>query len=351
MKKNNIFIDTSFVYLNKSGIGVYVDMLIDIISKSNYSYKIYNFKYPEMFYNIKYIIYIIWLNTFFYIRTLFLKPSIFIFPSFIMPYFIHKHHKYYTVIHDLAGFRNNEMTLHARLINQLSILITLKKASLIITVSDTIKQELINKFNVDNEHIKVVSNTIGQHFKNVDIDVTYDIFRKYKITKYKYILSVATLNKRKNIPELIKAFKLISDRYPDIKLVLVGSMGNENREKLVKHSNIIFTGYIKDEEIPILYKNALFFVFPSLYEGFGIPLIEAQYSSCPLLCSNIPVFKEVASSGAEYVEPDSISIAKKIEYLINNEARRREIILLGLKNVKRFSYENLSKQLINLLEK
>ena len=82
-------------------------------------------------------------------------------------------------------------------------------------------------------------------------------------------------------------------------------MGNENREKLTKHPKIIITGYIPDEEIPTLYKNALLYIFPSLYEGFGTPIIEAQYSGCPLLCSDIPVFKEIAGNGAEFCNTDA----------------------------------------------
>lgn len=348
MQKYKIFLDTSFVYRNKSGIGVYVDTLKNVLNKKYINYFSYEFRYPKIFYNVKYLLYILWLNTIFYIKTLFCKSQIFIFPSFIMPYLTHKKNKYYTIIHDLTGFRKYEMTKHARCIHQLSVYTAIKKADTIVTVSNTVRQELIEKFNISPDRIKVVYNSIGEHFINANLNP--EILNKYNIQKDKYILSVATLNKRKNIPELIKAFESISDKYPELKLVLVGGMGNENREKLTKHPNIIFTGYIKDEEIPVLYKNALMYVFPSLYEGFGTPIIEAQYSNCPLLCSDIPVFREVAGKGAEFCKTDYQSIAEKMEYLINNPTRRNELINLGDNNVKRFSIENVAKQLLGILE-
>ena len=126
-------------------------------------------------------------------------------------------------------------------------------------------------------------------------------------------------------------------------------MGNEQREKLTHHPNIIFTGYVSDLEIPTLYSNAMMFVFPSFYEGFGTPNIEAQHFGVPLLCSDIPVFREVAGEGAEYCSTDADSIAEKMVYLINNPERRQELINIGYENVKRFDIERISEQLKEVL--
>ena len=90
-------------------------------------------------------------------------------------------------------------------------------------------------------------------------------------------------------------------------------------------------------------------MYPSLYEGFGIPQIEAQYCGCPLLCSNIPVFHEVSENGAEYCEPNSNDIADKMEYLINNPERREELVELGYENLKRFSTERIAEQLTEVI--
>ena len=346
MKK--LFIDISFIFTSsKTGIGAYILTLYNALNLYSIPYKNIELKLPKGTRN-KYIFHTIWLNTIIWLHTFLNKPNVIISPAFIMPFFTRKKTKYITVIHDLAHLRKNEMSKYSRFIFDLSTNIAIKKADTIVTVSETIKNELIQTFNIDQHRIKVVYNSIGEHFlksKN-----NSEILEKYNISQQKYILSVATLNKRKNIPELIKAFESITDKYPDIKLVLVGGMGNEKRELLTKHPNVLFTGYISDEDLPYLYKNALLYVFPSLYEGFGIPLIEAQYSNCPVLCSNIPVFKEVAGNGAEFCIPDSNGIASKLEYLINNKQRRQELISLGQENVKRFSIENIAEQLKDVLE-
>ena len=346
MKK--LFIDISFIFTSsKTGIGAYILTLYNALNLYSIPYKNIELKLPKGTRN-KYIFHTIWLNTIIGLHTFFNKPNIIIFPAFIMPFLTRRKTKYITVIHDLAHLRENEMTKYSRFIFDLSTNIAIKKANTIVTVSETIKNELIQTFNIDKNRIKVVYNSIGEHFLNSKNNP--EILEKYNISQQKYILSVATLNRRKNIPELIKAFESITDKYPDIKLVLVGGMGNEKRELLTKHPNVIFTGYIPDEDLPSLYKNALLYVFPSLYEGFGIPLIEAQYSNCPVLCSDIPVFQEVAGNGAEFCTPDSNGIAAKLEYLINNEQRRLELISLGQENVKRFSIEKIAQQLKEVLE-
>ena len=349
MKKKELFIDISFIFANnKTGIGAYILTLYNALNFYNIKYKEVEIKLPNWL-RYKYLWYIvIWLNTAFYIKTLINKPTAIISPSFIMPYFKRQKTNYITVIHDLDHLKSGRLDKYFAFIINLSTNITIKKADTIVTVSETIKNELIQTFNIDQHRIKVVYNSLGEHFINSENNS--EILNKYNIQKQKYILSVATLNRRKNIPELIKAFESITDKYPDIKLVLVGGMGNEKRELLTKHPNVIFTGYIPDENLPSLYKNALLYVFPSLYEGFGIPLIEAQYSNCPVLCSDIPVFQEVAGNGAEFCTPDSNGIAAKLEYLINNEQRRLELISLGQENVKRFSIEKIARQLSDVLE-
>ena len=128
-------------------------------------------------------------------------------------------------------------------------------------------------------------------------------------------------------------------------------MDNDKQLLLTKNPNIIFTGYVNDEEIPTLYKNALLYVFPSEYEGFGIPIIEAQYSQVPILCSNIEVFREVAGNGAEYCELNSNKFAEKIEYLINTPERMNELTKNGSQNVQRFLISTIGKQLMEVIDK
>ena len=341
-----IWIDISFVNNNKTGIGAYTNMIIDILKNKQLPYKCLQLNLPEEI-KWKSVWQILWLNSIVYLKTLIKTPQYFISPAFIIPNLTYPKTKYIVTIHDLCSLRKNEMTKLFSLINRLSINNSVKKADKIITVSNTIKQELIEKFNINPDRVKVVYNSVPEHFFNAEINS--NVLDKYKIQQNKYILSVATLNKRKNIPELIKAFEYISDKYPDLKLVLVGGMGNENREKLTKHPNIIFTGYIPDEDVPTLYKNALLYMYPSLYEGFGIPLIEAQYCGCPVLCSDIPVFREIGANSVEYCKPNSKDIATGLEKLINNPDRLRELSGLGKNNIKRFDKEIITKQILEMI--
>ena len=340
-----IWINTSFELKKKAGIGAYILTLLKIFDITKQEYKCIELKLPEKT-KFTYFYQFIWLNSVVFFKTLIFRPKVFISPSFLMPYFKVKNTKYITVIHDLCHLRISEMNKYHRFIFNLSTKIAVKKADVIVAVSETIKNEIIKKYNVNPERIKVIYNSVGEHF--TDAEQKQDVLAKYELQKNKYILSVATLNKRKNIPELTKAFESISDKYPDLKLVLVGGLGNENREKLTKHPNVIFTGYIRDEELPTLYKNALFYMYPSLYEGFGTPLIEAQYCNCPGLCSDIPVFREVAGDSAEFCEPNAKNIAGKIEFLINNPKKLQELKEKELENVKRFDIEKIAEQFMNV---
>ena len=349
---NNIVIEDGFSLLTPTGIGQYTTSIRRMLNLLNVNFILIKKTFLISIKNkiIRRIFYNVWLNSFFFIKLLLINKKItVIFTNFAIPIFKNSKIKYISVIHDICPIKyRHHYPILINFNERQNIYNAIKKADKIITVSETIKNELIQTFNIDKNRINVVYNSIGEHFINSE-DKT-EILDKYNVQKQKYILSVATLNKRKNIPELIKAFESITDKYPDIKLVLVGGMGNEKREKLTKHPNVIFAGYIPDEDIPSLYKNALLYVFPSLYEGFGIPLIEAQFSNCPVLCSDIPVFKEVAGNSAEFCNPDSNGIAAKLEYLINNDQRRQELISLGQKNVKRFSIEKIAEQLLQVLE-
>jgi glycosyltransferase involved in cell wall biosynthesis len=344
-----LVINTSFELAQKTGIGAYILTLLETFKILDVKYKTIELKIPKWF-KFKYFWQLLWLNTIVFVQTLIEKPKIFFSPSFLMPYLTRKDTQYITVIHDLAFYRGNEVSKYVKFIFNLSLKIAIKKADIIIVVSQSIKEELIEKCNIEPNKIKVIYNSLDKKYllsKNINTNIILD---KYNIKPQKYILSVATLHKRKNIPALISAFEQISERFPDLKLVLVGGMGNEQRAKLTRHTNIIFTGYVSDEEIPPLYKNALLYVFPSLYEGFGIPLIEAQASNCPVICSDIPVFREVAGDAAEFCSPTAQGILEKIELLINNQERRDYLTQLGLENIKRFSIDKIVQQLKEVID-
>lgn len=344
MRKNKLtlWIDTSLVLNMKTGIGAYVLTLIKALELLDINYKQVIFHINNKI-HFKYFFHLIWMNTVLYLKTIIEKPDIIIFPSFAMPFFTRKKTKYITVIHDLTAYRDMEMSLYDKLIGKLSLFITIKKASTIVTVSRTIKNELIKKFNINPDRIQVINNSIAEHFLKKTPNT--DIIKRYNLLPRTYILSVATFNKRKNIPNLVKAFNILSDRYPYLKLVLVGGNGNEMKDLHTNNPNIIFTGYINDYDIPTLYQKALVYVFPSFYEGFGTPILEAQYSKIPLICSDIPVFHEIAADGAFYCRQDALSISNAIINVIDNPQESNKIIDNAQKNIQQYTIENIAKQL------
>lgn len=139
-------------------------------------------------------------------------------------------------------------------------------------------------------------------------------------------------------------------KYQDVKLVLIGGMGSEDKKCIMQdNKNIIFTGYIKDEYMPIFYKNALLYVYPSIYEGFGIPILEAQYSNTPLLCTNIEVFKEIAGNGAKFCNLDTIDMVDKIQILLKNPTLINELKKEEKLNIRKFFINSILKQLMGVI--
>ena len=354
-QKNNekiIVIEDGFSLINKTGIGQYTEMISNLLREQNYNVKFVDKSLISKIKNryIRRVCYSIWLNSVFLIKLILIKgEKHVIFTNFATPIFKIPKIKYYPVIHDIRAFDAPES--YNNFINkyqQDAANNAIKNAEKIITVSETMKKSIQNCFELPDEKIKIVFNSLGKHFLT-STNMDNNILDKYSLTGIKYILSVATLTKRKRIPLLINAFEKVSEKKPDLKLVLVGKMDNEEKKALTTNKNVIFTGYIPDEDIPVLYKNALLYVFPSEYEGFGIPILEAQYSKIPIICSDIPVFREIAGNGAEYCQLDLDEIAQKIEYILNTPERINQLIEIGTENVQRFFDNKICEQLMEVI--
>jgi len=186
--------------------------------------------------------------------------------------------------------------------------------------------------------------------------VQNSVLMKYKLKKDNYLFYVGALEKRKNIKRLIEAFLSIYNKIK-IPLVLAGKLGYGKEEfefylKLKKYKRkILFLNYINDIEKIVLLKNARAFLFPSIYEGFGIPPLEAMYLKTPVLTSNTSSLPEVCGKAALFVNPFSLDeIADGILEITLNSTLRQSLIKLGLENVKRFSLENYKKRLASVLD-
>lgn len=225
-----------------------------------------------------------------------------------------------------------------------------RKVKHIITISEFSKNKII-------EHLKVPEEKISVIYNGVDIFGCVNF--NNKIDKFKnlspYILSVGSLEPRKNVSSLISAFiQYKNEIKSDIKLVIVGKKGVNRVFKEVglddvNNQDIIFTGYISDSDLQYLYKNSLGFCYPSLYEGFGLPPLEAMHFSIPVLTSNNTAMKELCQDRAILVNPNSIiSITEGIFDLLSNKISE-ETIFNNKLYVEGLSWKKCSDQTVNVI--
>ncbi len=227
-----------------------------------------------------------------------------------------------------------------------------KKVDKIIVVSNSMKKEIQKLFG--KLDIQTVYNTINpNHFKKISKKNLKLIKQKYNLPK-RFIISVGHLEKRKNYPRLIKAIYILKKINFKVNLIIIGQKADETNEikKLIKKlnlsSNIKVLSDLNDHEVRCFYKIADLFVFPSLYEGFGIPIIESMASDLPIVLSNSDVFREITESKYLYFDQyDPLSIANKIRFILHNKDLQKKMILYGRKRVKFFSTEIQKKKLNN----
>ena len=219
----------------------------------------------------------------------------------------------------------------------------LKNRAIITTVSNFSKKELIKYYNIPKENIYITVNGTN-HFRGyIDGKKVLD---RYELFGKKYIVSVGG-TKNKNIDRVIKAYEKLSD---DIYLVIIG---NVNKEALMyDNGNIIFTGYVTDEELVALYRNAKCLVFPSLYEGFGIPPLEAMSLSCPSVVSNTTSLPEVCGEAVLYCDPYDIDdIYEKVKLLLDDDEKRIELIKKGKEQLKKYTWSGSAKKFHEIINK
>jgi glycosyltransferase involved in cell wall biosynthesis len=224
-----------------------------------------------------------------------------------------------------------------------------KEVDLIIADSHATKQDLVDLLSIPQKKIHVI-------YPAVEIPLPLPSFNFHLPSSNKFILSVGKIEPRKNIPRLIEAF--IKADLKNVDLLIIGPEGweTENLEirnlKLEIPKNIKFLGFVPDSELYSLYKNALFFIYPSLYEGFGYPVIEAMSLGCPVATSNTSSLKEIAEGSAELFDPTSVEeIKKAIVKLTSDDKLRNELDQKGKRRASDFSAPSFFKDFIKTLQK
>lgn len=258
-------------------------------------------------------------------------------------------------IHDLSfyhrDFYNASIAFFKRLISGLAI----KKSKSIICVSDFTKRTIENKYKINNK-AKTIYLGYDKIYKKINIQNSdkLDLIKsKYKL-KNKFILFVGTVEQRKNIRNLISAYKVIENKI-EHQLIIAGKKGWMFDEifKMVEELNlkekVIFTDYIKNEEMLYLYNLADLFVFPSFYEGFGIPPLEAMACGCPVIVSNTTSLPEVTGDAAILVDPNSVEdIADSMFNIITNRDLNNTLREKSLIQARKFSWEKCAEETMKL---
>lgn len=253
-----------------------------------------------------------------------------------------------TVIHDMAVFA---YSLNFSFIFKIwyKILISLqgKFSRQIITVSNFSKEELIKYLSIDKQKINVIYEG-KEHFINKNVNTS--ILNKYELDLKPYIFAVSSLNPNKNFKAIVEATKLLETE--ELNIVIAGGTDPKvfSGNGITLPGNVKYLGYISDEELKALYESAFCFIYPSFYEGFGLPPLEAMSVGCPVIASDRASLPEVIGDAALYCDPsDPKTIANKIETLIRNNNLRNELIDKGRMQSEKYSWGDTAQKIVNIV--
>jgi len=290
--------------------------------------------------------------------------------QYITPLFLSKNIKLVTTIHDVSFTRFPEFINKKDLfLLRLFIKMSLKKADKIIAVSKFTRNEIIDVYKVDKNKVAVIYNGgVAEEFKKpISNEDVLEFRKKYDIME-SYLLFLGTLQPRKNIPFLIDSFVGLKRKYKNnqkidnLTLVLRGSKNGHNYDNRIDeilekielkypgiYKQIKFVDYISNEEIPLIFKGATAFCFTSVYEGFGLPLLESMSVGVPVIANEGSCFPEIiGDAGMLYDDKNSNDFIEKTKQLIEDGFLRRKLIEKGLGRVKFFSWDKNAEQTINL---
>ncbi|MEN4017617.1 MAG: glycosyltransferase family 1 protein [Methanobacterium sp.] len=238
---------------------------------------------------------------------------------------------------------------------------SMKKADRIITISNHTKYDLIKETNISPDKVETIYLGVDEQFRELPQKEVENVKKKYKLPE-KFILYVGSEQSRKNLPVLIKAFKKLLETFnlQNIKLVKVGrpQIKESQRKKIFNlidklnlQKHIIFIEYVPEEDIASIYNAADIFVFPSFYEGFGLPPLEAMACGTPVITSNVTSLPEVVGDAGIMINPHNIDgLANKMYELLTNDGLKDDLRKKGLNRAKLFSWDKTAHETFKIYE-
>ncbi|MBE7548659.1 MAG: glycosyltransferase family 4 protein [Planctomycetia bacterium] len=366
----NIGINALSIRNQYAGIGVYTKYLIHALSQIDQKNRYVLFLNPENYNDLKVgqdnfenVIVQAPLRKFYlweqvYLPFVLKKKQIDIFhgPRNVLPLLCKI--KSVVTIHDLAFLLFPEV-MKFNPFNYWSVFVkrSAVKADHIISVSESTKKDIVRLYNISEHKITVTHEACNNSFKRIeDESALKRISQKYELPE-RFILYVGTIEPRKNLNVVLEAMDILKKNNLNIKLVIVGKKGwlyagfFDTLQSLGLGNNVIFTGYVPAEDLPGIYNLAEIFVYPSKYEGFGLPLLEAMSCGVPVIASNVSSIPEVVGDAGILVRPDDPKeFAHKIYELLTDKETRAKMSSKGFERTKSFSWEKVAQKTLTVYE-
>lgn len=265
----------------------------------------------------------------------------------------------YLMIYDLQHINQPENFSKSQLLFLRTIIyLSAKSVRGVLTLSEKSKADIVRHYNIAPRNVSVtyLASDSEAFRKRSDAEISA-VREKYKLSK-RFILYIASSLPHKNYERLLEAFKAVKVKDRSIKLVLIGarSYGHDVISAKIAglglRKDVVFLGWLPFEDIPVIYAAADLFVFPSLHEGFGIPVLEAMATGVPVVCSGIEPITEVAGDAAVFVDPyDTDAIAEAILSVLGNGKLRDGLVSKGLKRAALFSWEKTAEDTLAVLKR
>ena len=278
-------------------------------------------------------------------------------PDFVLPP-VHGNIPTLLTVHDLS-FVHFPRVYTPALVNYLNKVVpwSVQRATHVLADSEATKQDLIKLWQVNAHKITVLYAAAGSEFQPVTDEKQLTTMReKYGLGDAPYLLAVGTVQPRKNYRMLIGAFRPIAQSHPH-NLVIAGGKGwlyddiLQEIEKQGLTGRVIFTGFVDDDDLPTLYSDATLFLMPSIYEGFGIPILEAMGCGVPVISSDASCLPEVVADAGVLLPPDNVvQWSEVIDTLLNDAPRRAQLVGQGALQARKFSWTSAANQLRNIYD-
>jgi glycosyltransferase involved in cell wall biosynthesis len=258
---------------------------------------------------------------------------------------LHRHHVY--TIHDASVYATPKaFSWIYRIWYRAIFQFMASRAKQILTVSEFSKQEISKYLRIEPKRI-IVTHLSGEHICETPADE--NILQKFGLIDKIFILAVSSLNPNKNFDSIVKAISILQEQ--NVYFAIAGGMNSKifgSSHRLP--SNVIKLGYIRDDELRALYQSAKCFIFPSLYEGFGIPILEAMKCSCPVIAANTASIPEVAADGALYCDPQvPQTIAEQIKKIISDSSLCSSLMISGRRQANKFRWSETARKTWQIL--